>query len=218
MLGPPGVGKGTQAEMLSQQLHACHLSTGDVFRAAAKHHDCMASPALAQAIELMHQGKLVPDGLVFALVAERTTCLHCSGGFILDGFPRSLQQANDFDALLERLNLQLDAVVSYTLSIEETINRVSGRLTCSKCHTVYHLESKAPATPGICDRCGNALTRRHDDHPEAIRVRLQEYAAITEPLVEHCRQKGNLLNISAASSPAGVLATTLTGLYALAHR
>ena len=204
--------------MLSRQLHACHLSTGDIFRAAAKQDDCMASPALAQAIELMHQGKLVPDELAFALVAERTACLRCRGGFILDGFPRSLQQANDFDALLQRLNLQLDAVVSYTLSIEETIHRASGRLTCPRCHAVYHLVSKPPATPGICDRCGSTLTRRHDDHPEAIRVRMHEYAAITEPLVEHYRQKGNLLEVSAEGLPADVLARTLTGLYALAHR
>ena len=178
----------------------------------------MASPALAQAIELMHQGKLVPDELVFSLVAERTACLHCSGGFILDGFPRSLQQANDFDALLDRLNLQLDAVVSYSLSVEETIHRASGRLTCSKCHTIYHLESKPPATSGVCDRCGNTLKRRHDDHPEAIRVRLQEYASITEPLVEHYRQKGNLLEISAGSSPAAVLARTLTSLHTRVHQ
>jgi adenylate kinase len=213
LLGPPGVGKGTQAELLVQARGSCHLSTGDLFRAAEGQGT--QSPALRAALEAMHRGELVSDDLVVALVRERTGCLRCRGGFLLDGFPRTVAQARALDALLAELGLTLDAVVCYDLPHEELVARLSGRRTCPHCQAVYHVTERPPRVPGICDVCGHQLIRRDDDRPESVRVRLRTYEESTRPLIEYFQRTGKLLSVSASGKPEEVLERTFQALRAL---
>ena len=213
LLGPPGVGKGTQAELLSESLGACQLSTGDVFRAAKTLHACDISPAMAAALDHMRKGELVPDETVLNLVRERSKCLRCYGGFLLDGFPRTVRQAQALDEILEDLRVQLDAVLSYELPIEKIVSRLSGRRTCSRCKAVFHVESRAPRIEGVCDHCGSTLVLREDDRPEAIRVRMQAYEESTAPLKEFYRQKGSLVCIPAEGSPEEIHCRTASLLF-----
>ena len=175
LLGAPGVGKGTQAELLGARLGACHLSTGDIFRTAKGLDACERTPAMTAALEYMRRGELVPDETVLALVAERGGCLGCCGGFLLDGFPRTVAQADALDKLLKEQRVKLDAVLSYELPLEQIVARLSGRRTCAGCKAVFHLEARPPKVKGVCDHCGGSLYQREDDRPESIRVRMQAY-------------------------------------------
>jgi adenylate kinase len=210
LLGPPGVGKGTQAELLCQALGTCHLSTGDLFRAA----QCGAepSPALRAALEAMRRGELVPDEVVVAMVRERAGCLRCRGGFLLDGFPRTAAQAEALDRLLTEQGVVLDAVLSYDLPLEEVVARLSGRRTCPACKAVYHLTARPPRVEGVCDQCGGRLVQREDDRPESIRVRMRAYEASTRPLEEYYRRAGKLVPVRAAGTPEEILGRTLAAL------
>lgn len=214
LLGPPGVGKGTQAELLSRALGACSLSTGEVFRAARGRAMPPGSP-MAEAQEYMERGDLVPDSTVLALISERGRCLHCSGGFMLDGFPRTLPQALAIDDLLDREHVQLDAVISYELPADEIISRLTGRRVCPQCKSVFHLTGRPPRVGGICDQCGGALVQRPDDRPEAVAVRLAAYQADTVPLTEHYRARGLLVPINATGRPEEIFARTLDALASL---
>lgn len=211
LLGPPGVGKGTQAELLGKELEACHLSTGDVFRAAAR-GGYELSPAMAEAIAYMRRGALVPDSIVWKMVQERIACLHCGGGFILDGFPRTLAQAEALKSLLEGEHIPLTAVVCYELSEKEIVARLSGRRTCGQCRSVCHIVDRPPRVADICDRCGGTLFQREDDRPEAIKVRLEAYRESTAPLISFYRDAGMLLRVPAEGSPDDILRRTLNGL------
>ena len=210
LLGPPGVGKGTQAELLCKSLGTCHLSTGDVFRAAQCQSD--PSPALKAALEAMRRGELVSDGLVVSMVSERSGCLGCGGGFLLDGFPRTVAQAEALDELLDQQGVKLDAVLSYELPLAEIVDRLSGRRTCSKCKAVFHQTARPPQKEGVCDLCGGALIQREDDRPESIRVRMQAYEESTRPLADYYQQTGRLLTISADGSPETILDRSLKSL------
>jgi adenylate kinase len=139
LLGPPGVGKGTQALLLSERLGACHLSTGDLFRSAGARTQCQQTSAMTAAIECMRGGGLVSDSTVWAVVRERVGCLHCSGGFILDGFPRTLSQAESLTQLMENEDLPLNAVVNYELPLDDIVCRLSGRRTCQQCKSVFNV-------------------------------------------------------------------------------
>jgi adenylate kinase len=212
LLGAPGVGKGTQAEMLCSNLGTCHLSTGDVFRAAKSLKPEECTPALAAALECMRRGELVPDETVLALVTERLKCLRCEGGFLLDGFPRTVPQAQALQQLLEKQGVKLDAVLSYDLPLEQIVARLSGRRTCAKCKAVFHETARPPAVVGVCDHCGGELFQREDDRPESIRVRMAAYETSTAPLVAFYRKRELLISIKADGSPETIFERTLDRL------
>ena len=197
LLGAPGVGKGTQAELLHEQLGACHLSTGDVFRAAKSDSHFCQSPSMAEALKFMRQGALVPDLTVLGLVAERLRCLNCAGGFLLDGFPRTVPQAAALEELMHSHNIQLDAVVNYEMPIEKIVARISGRRTCSQCKAVYHVANKPTKQAGRCDLCGGEVIQREDDRAESVAVRMEAYAKSTRPLLEFYEKRGLLISIDA---------------------
>lgn len=212
LLGAPGVGKGTQAEMLCARLGACHLSTGDIFRAAKTLDACQRTPALSEALQYMRRGELVPDKTVLDLVSERVNCLKCHGGFLLDGFPRTVAQAEALEKLLTKHRIQLGAVISYELAIERIVARLSGRRTCPGCKAVFHVEALPPKIPGICDHCGGKLYQREDDQPESIRVRMVAYEKSTAPLAEFYRKRGLLRTVSAEGTPEEICQRTLRSL------
>ena len=212
LLGAPGVGKGTQAELLCTNLGTCHLSTGDVFRAAKGLDPAERTPALTAALDYMRRGDLVPDETVLALVAERVGCLRCEGGFLLDGFPRTVAQAEALGELLAKEKLKLDAVLSYELPLEQVVSRLSGRRTCSKCKAVFHVKALPPKMAGVCDHCGGKLYQREDDRPESIRVRMEAYERSTTPLADFYRRRNLLLSIPADGSPEQIFKRTLDAL------
>jgi adenylate kinase len=205
LLGPPGVGKGTQAELLAGRLGACHLSTGDIFRASKCVPECNRTPAMAGALDYMRRGELVPDHIVLQLIKERTGCLRCGGGFLLDGFPRTVAQAEVLQMFLRAYDILPDAVINYDLPTGEIVDRISGRLTCASCKAVFHATTSPPKTPTFCDHCGGELQQREDDRPEAVAVRLAAYRTSTAPLIDYYTKHGLLLTVSAAGSPANVL-------------
>lgn len=207
LLGPPGVGKGTQAKLLSERTRACHLSTGDLFRCALG--ETGSSPAMQAAGEAMRRGELVSDEIVIALVRERSGCLRCRGGFLLDGFPRTKAQAEALQDLLDELNVELDAAVYFDLPIETIVARLTGRRTCSQCQAIFHLTSRPPAVSGICDDCGGRLVQRDDDRPEAVRVRMQSYEKQIHPLLDFYESCGKLCKVDADGGPESVLTRTI---------
>ena len=208
LLGAPGVGKGTQAELLSDRLGACQLSTGDVFRAAKCLAEGERSPALEAALHYMVRGELVPDDTVLGIIRERTRCLRCCGGFLLDGFPRTVAQAEALEALLKTEKVPLTAVLNYELPIDQIVARLSGRRTCSKCKAVFHVTNKPPWVEGICDHCGGELIQREDDRPESVRVRMAAYEKSTRPLTDFYKKRGLLVTIKAEGSPEEIYQRT----------
>ena len=212
LLGAPGVGKGTQAELLCERLGTCHLSTGDIFRAAKSLAAHERSPALEAALGYMKRGDLVPDQTVLDLIRERTGCLRCPTGFLLDGFPRTVVQAEAFAKILQQENIPLDAVLNYDLAIEKVVARLGGRRTCPGCKAVFHVTGLPPRTEGICDHCGAKLQQREDDRPEAVRVRMEVYEKSTKPLTDFYRKRGLLVTVEAEGTPEEIYQRTLGAL------
>jgi len=211
-MGAPGVGKGTQAELLNLRLGACHLSTGDVFRAAKGRAECDLSPAMKAALEYMRRGDLVPDSTVWDMVRERSGCLHCAGGFILDGFPRTLAQAESLKQLMGDEGLAITAVINYELPVSAIVARLSGRRTCETCKAVFHATERPPKVANVCDRCGGKLFQREDDRPESVKIRLEAYDRSTAPLIALYKKLGLLLPVAATGSPEDICARTLASL------
>jgi len=212
LLGAPGVGKGTQAELLCANLGSCHLSTGDIFRAAKGLNACDRTPALNAALDFMQRGDLVPDQTVLAMVTERVGCLRCEGGFLLDGFPRTVAQAEALEKLLQGQKLDLHGVLSYDLPLEQVVARLSGRRTCSGCKAVFHIQARPPKVESICDHCGGKLYQREDDRPESIRVRMEAYEKSTAPLADFYRQRNLLVPVLAEGSPEQIFGRSLQAL------
>ena len=206
------MGKGTQADLLHQRLGACHLSTGDVFRAAGSRRECDQTPAMKEAMGYMRRGALVPDSTVWEMIRERSECLHCRGGFILDGFPRTLGQAESLKQLLESEKLALTAVVNYELPISEIVSRLGGRRTCENCKAVFHVTERPPKVVDCCDHCGGKLIQREDDRPESIKVRLEAYDRSTAPLIDFYGRAGLLVRVAASGDPNEIFGITLTDL------
>ncbi len=190
-LGPPGAGKGTQAKMLSQELGLIHISTGDILRSAVEKR----TPLGVKAKEYMDRGELVPDDLIIALIEE---VLPQQGGFVLDGFPRTVAQAKALDRLLDRKGMKLSAVILFDVPDDAVVERLSGRRICPRCGAVYHIRYNPPREDEICDRCGAKLIQREDDREEVIRKRLSVYREQTAPLVEYYGERDILVKLDAS--------------------
>lgn len=189
ILGLPGSGKGTQSIQISKQLGIPQVSTGDILRQAVKEGQDLGTKARGY----MEQGQLVPDDLMTELVVHRLQARDCQRGFILDGFPRTIAQAETLDGLLKEMNMALDAVIKLHVSDESVIRRLSHRRLCSRCGADYNLLSHPPQQQGLCDRCGGRLYQRADDRAETIARRLQVYQRQTKPLEAYYRDRGVLL-------------------------
>ncbi|MBN21666.1 MAG: adenylate kinase [Bdellovibrionaceae bacterium] len=196
-LGPPGSGKGTQAKRLQAQKNWPQLSTGDMLRSAIQ-----AGTELGlKAKEIMDSGELVSDEVVVGLINERLKGNDCQSGFVLDGFPRTIPQAQALDQLMDRLQLQIDASVLFEIENSVLIERLSGRRTCSSCGAMFHLVSAPPKKEGQCDSCGSSsLIQREDDRPEVIQKRLKVYHEQTFPLIDYYEGQGKLRRINADQS------------------
>ena len=195
-LGPPGAGKGTQARDLSREWGVPHLATGDMLREALA-----ARTALGlEAKRFMDQGALVPDEVIIGLMRERLAQREAAKGFIVDGFPRTIAQAEALARLLKDAGQALEAVIFFDVSEEELLRRLTGRRVCRQCQTTYHLVSAPPQKPGVCDRCGGELYQREDDRAETVRRRLEVFARQTAPLLDYYRQR-NLLTTVAGEGP-----------------
>ncbi|HTW56084.1 MAG TPA: adenylate kinase [Thermoplasmata archaeon] len=197
LLGPPGVGKGTQASRLGRALGVPHLSTGDLLRSAV----AARSPLGLEADGHMRAGRLVPDPLVLRILQERLAAPDCRPGFILDGFPRNVAQADALDAIAP-----IDVVFSFDLPVEVLVARLSGRWVCPRCQSVYHAETLPPRRAGVCDKDGTALVQRPDDRPEAVTTRFAVYQQQTEPLIARYRALGRWQAVDARGSPDDVQA------------
>ncbi len=191
LLGPPGAGKGTQAKLLQDEFAACQISTGDILREAA----AQQTPLGKQAAEYINRGALVPDDVIVNLVAERLKEPDCEKGFILDGFPRTIPQAESLDAILKTSRLGLNCVLSVQVPENIIIQRLAGRRTCRSCGALCHVVFNPPKKAGVCDRCGGELYQRDDDREETIANRLKVYEKQTAPLANYYRERGLLREI-----------------------
>ena len=192
LLGPPGAGKGTQAQRLVARHGIVQLSTGDMLRAATA-----AGTAVGKrAKEIMDRGDLVPDDVILRMVAERFRQPDAANGFILDGFPRTIAQADGLAAMLRDLGQSLDGVIYFDVSEPELVRRLTGRRLCRQCQTPYHVVSAPPKREGVCDKCGGELYQRVDDSEATVRTRLQVYETQTAPLLDYYRRQGLLRTVS----------------------
>ena len=187
LLGPPGAGKGTQAEVLVEKLNIPQISTGDILRAAVK----AGTPVGLKAKAIMDAGDLVPDDVIIGVVQERLAADDCKNGYIFDGMPRTIAQAE----ALDENGIVIDMVLSIEVPDDIIIKRLGGRRTCPECGMIYHIETKKPAKEGICDVCGVSLIIRKDDEAETIKNRLETYHKETEPLINYYRKQGKLKDV-----------------------
>ncbi|MBO4162573.1 adenylate kinase [Micromonospora antibiotica] len=208
LVGPPGAGKGTQAEFVAAHLSVPKISTGDIFRANVS----QGTPLGVEAKRYMDAGKLVPDEVTINMVRDRLAEPDASEGFLLDGFPRTTPQAAALDKLLADLGTALDLVLELVVDDDEVIRRLSGRRTCRGCGKIWHVEFDATTKDGICDRCGAELFQRDDDKPETIAARLREYADKTAPLVDYYGAQNKLVGIDATGPVEDVTVRAIDAL------
>jgi adenylate kinase len=208
LMGMPGVGKGTQAARLREAAGGLHVSTGDILRESVQ-----AGSELGRRVrDYLDSGALVPDELIGEVIGDRLARDDARAGFILDGFPRTLEQVAILDRVLERLGVELDRVVLLVAPEEEIIRRLSGRRVCPGCGAVFHVDNDPPRSAGVCDGCGSALVQRPDDTPEVIRNRLEVYERDTLPIAERYRERGLMQKIDASGDPDTVFRALRTEL------
>lgn len=208
LLGAPGAGKGTQGEKLVKKYHIPHISTGDIFRAAIKEGTVLGK----QAKEFIDKGELVPDALVVGIVRERLQQPDCSDGFLLDGFPRTVGQAEALDKVLAELGAPLTAVISVDVEMGELLERLTGRRVCRACGATYHIKFNQPQVRNVCDKCGGELHQRADDTVETVKQRLEVYRRQTEPLIAYYREKSQLFSVDGSKEIAEVFAEIVSVL------
>jgi len=208
IMGPPGAGKGTQADALGKKLNIPHISTGDMFREAIKEGTEMGKKAQ----EFMDKGELVPDSVVVGMVKERLSQPDSAGGFILDGFPRNVVQAESLDETLKSMTIGIDGVINITAPKDKIIERMTGRRICRSCGASCHISFLKPKLEGKCDNCGGDLYQRSDDNEKAAQNRLYIYEAKTQPLIDYYSKKGLLININGDQEVSKVLADILANV------
>jgi len=196
IMGPPGAGKGTQSERIVKYLNVPHISTGDMFREAIAKKTQLG--LLAESY--IQSGKLVPDEVTIGLVKERLSCPDCQNGYLLDGFPRTIKQAEALKVLTKEISREVDVVINIACDYSVLTKRISGRRVCSKCGNSYHIETKKPLVDGICDSCGGTLIQRKDDTEEALKVRLDAYEKQTKPLLEYYQKENVLMEVDGLQS------------------
>ena len=204
LLGPPGAGKGTQAKLLAASLAIPHISTGDMFR----DHKARGTEIGKKVQAIMDSGGLVTDDITNAMVDERLGRADVMPGAILDGYPRTVGQAEHLDGLLAKLGRTVGRAISYEVSEDALVDRISGRRSCPACGAVYHLTQNPPKRVGTCDKDGVALVQRADDKPEQVRTRMQEYAAKTAPLKAYYAKRGQVVELDGLGAPEAILAET----------
>jgi len=200
MLGPPGAGKGTQARMLGDRFGIPQIASGDLLRAAGR----AKTPLGVKARQFMDRGELVPNELVLGLIEHRLAEPDAAGGFILDGFPRTVEQAEALAAMLERGKQSIDKAIAIDVPDEELVKRISGRRTCGNCAAMYHVIFNPPRNMDICDKCNGELYQREDDAEDTVRMRLQVYAANTRPLLDHYGRLGLIAKVDGLGSAQDV--------------
>ncbi len=188
LMGPPGAGKGTLAKQLKEALNLVHISTGDMFREAIKAQTELG----VLAASYINKGDLVPDDVTIGLVKERLSQKDCEAGFLLDGFPRTLAQAEALDEIAKSISRPIEAVINLDCDNEELVRRISGRRVCKDCGAPYHIVTMKPKVEGVCDLCGGPLFQRKDDNEEALKVRLEHYVSETKPLLDFYKKLGLL--------------------------
>lgn len=208
LMGPPGAGKGTQAEKLIREYGIPQISTGDMFRAAVKSGTALGKEAKSY----MDNGALVPDSVTVGIVKERLAQDDCKKGWILDGFPRTTAQASALDAILHDLGIQLTAVLDFNVNRDDLVKRVSGRLVCRQCGASFHKEFRPPKQEGVCDNCGGELYQRADDNEVTVRERLAVYDTSTKPLIDYYKVSGRYYEINGDQSMDKVFADVQAAL------
>lgn len=208
LLGPPGAGKGTQASRISEKYGIPHISTGDIFRSNVKG----GTPLGKKAKEYMNKGLLVPDELVCELVEDRVLKDDCQNGFLLDGFPRTIFQAERFDGFLEKQGGELDKVIDIEVEEAVLLPRMLGRRVCRGCGKTYHITHMPPKTEGVCDQCGGEVYQREDDSEETVQSRLKVYEDQTSPLIKYYGKKQKLAEIDGSLNPEEVFSAIISAL------
>jgi len=208
LIGPPGVGKGTQAKKIARHYDIPQISTGDMLREAVSNQTTLGE----QVSDYLERGELVPDNLMLDMIEDTITSDRCEKGFILDGFPRTIPQAEGLDTLLHKYDMELDVVVVIEVDEQIIIDRLSSRRCCIKCGQIYNLKTNPPEEPGVCDKCGGKLIQREDDKPATIKNRLEVYCERTKPLVDYYDEQGSLVRVDGAGSIRDVYERIRDGL------
>jgi adenylate kinase len=208
LLGPPGSGKGTQAGVIAQELGIAHVASGDLFREVARRGDKLGK----QVKSYMEKGLLVPDKITIKMILERISAPDCKKGCMLDGFPRTLEQAKALDKALSGNGEAIDRVIYINVATDELVRRLSGRFICRSCQMPYHLISSPPKVKGKCDKCEGELYQRADDSAETVRRRLDVYVSETAPLIDYYKKAGKLIEINGEGNIAGISNSIISAL------